>query len=413
MSCHCQMRVHTLLCCLLAAAFALMTAVALSAGQPADAEALWKKLEPFAQPPEEFAGKLGSYRSPLQFADGSMAKTPADWKRRREEILKTWQKRLGPWPPLVERPTMKKLQSVDRDGYTEHKVQVQASPDGKWVDGYLLIPKGPGPFPAVVVPFYEPLTSIGRGDKGRGVGTHDYGLQLVKRGFVTLSIGTPGSLDLTGGDTRKALVETGKELRRQPLTVLAYVAANCLTALAQLPEVDARRIGIIGLSYGGKWSMFASCLDERFACAVWSDPGIVFNEKDANVNYWEPWYLGFDPKGQRKPGIPSAENPRTGLYKELIDAGDDLVDLHALMAPRPVLVSGGVQDPPKNWQALNHLVAVNSLLGHKQRALLTARKTHVPTAAALELELAFLEYFLKHAPARQDSKAGAPPRGAR
>jgi len=47
------------------------------------------------------------------------------------------------------------------------------------------------------------------------------------------------------------------------------VAANCLTALAQLPEVDALRIGIIGLSYGGKWSMFASCLDERFACAVW------------------------------------------------------------------------------------------------------------------------------------------------
>ena len=38
--------------------------------------------------------------------------------------------------------------------------------------------------PAVLVPFYEPLTSIGRGDKGRGVGTHDYGLQLLKRGFA-------------------------------------------------------------------------------------------------------------------------------------------------------------------------------------------------------------------------------------
>jgi hypothetical protein len=144
--------------------------------------------------------------------------------------------------------------------------------------------------------------------------------------------------------------------------------------------------------------MFASCLDARFACAVWSDPGIVFNEKDSNVNYWEPWYLGFDPKIKRKAGVPSDKNPRTGLYKELVDAGDDLVDLHALMAPRPVLVSGGVQDPPKNWQALNHLVAVNSLLGYKNRAFLTARKTHVPTAEALELELAFLEYFLKHAP---------------
>jgi hypothetical protein len=199
-------------------------------------------------------------------------------------------------------------------------------------------------------------------------------------------------------DTRQALVQLGNELRRQPLTILAYVAANCLTALAQMPEVDPRRIGIIGLSYGGKWSMFASCLDERFACAVWSDPGIVFNEKDANVNHWEPWYLGHDPKKQRKPGIPSAENPRTGLYKEMVDAGRDLVDLHALMAPRPVLVSGGVQDPPRNWLALNHLVAVNHVLGQKHRVALTERATHIPTAAALELELAFLEYFLKHAP---------------
>ena len=244
----------------------------------------------------------------------------------------------------------------------------------------------------------------GHGAKGRGVGTHDYGLQLVKRGFVTLSIGTPGSLDKLGGDTREALVQAGNDLRRQPLTLLAYVAANCLTALAQMSEVDPLRIGIIGLSYGGKWSMFASCLDERFACAVWSDPGIVFNEKDSNVNYWEPWYLGFDPKTKRKPGVPTPENPRTGLYKELIDTGQDLVDLHALMAPRPVLVSGGVQDPPRNWLALNHLVAVNQLLGHKDRALLTARTTHVPTAAALELELAFLEYFLKQSPRKAPEK---------
>ena len=135
-------------------------------GPPDSREALWKKLEPFAQPPTEFAGKFGPYRSPLKFADGSLAKTPADWARRRDEILKTWHKRLGPWPPLVERPAVKKLEKVERDGYTEYKVQVQASPDGKWVDGYLLIPKGPGPFPAVLVPFYEPLTSIGQGAKG-------------------------------------------------------------------------------------------------------------------------------------------------------------------------------------------------------------------------------------------------------
>lgn len=141
--------------------------------------------------------------------------------------------------------------------------------------------------------------------------------------------------------------------------------------------------------------MFASCLHEKFACAVWSDPGIVFDEKNSNVNYWEPWYLGFDAAQQRKPGVPSETNPRTGLYRELIDAGDDLVDLHALMAPRPVLVSGGTEDPPRNWLALNHLVWLNELLGYKDRVAMTTRKTHIPSSEALELELSFLEYWLK------------------
>jgi dienelactone hydrolase len=287
------------------------------------------------------------------------------------------------------------VESIERDGIRQQHVQVQVSPEGKQVDGYLLIPPGDGPFPAVLVPFYEPLTSIGLAPGGKGVGTHDYGWQLARRGFVTLSIGTPGSLEKFGLETRQLLVQAGQDQRRQPLTLLAYAAANCHTALAGLPEVDAKRIGIIGLSYGGKWSMFASCLHDKFACAVWSDPGIVFDEKNSNVNYWEPWYLGFDPKTQRKPGVPSESNPRTGLYRELCEAGDDLVSLHALMAPRPVLVSGGTEDPPRNWQALNHLIAVNEVLGVNDRVAMTSRKSHIPTPEALEIELAFLEYWLK------------------
>jgi dienelactone hydrolase len=355
---------------------------------------LWKQIEPFTRPPDEFAGNFGDYKSPLVFADGRRVMSADDWPRRREEIQALWHRRLGAWPPLVEKPKVEQVSAEEREGHRELRVRVQISEDGKVAEGYLLVPPGKGPFPAVFVPFYEPETSIGKGQKG--VGTHDYGLQLVRRGFVTLSIGTPGSFEKIGLDTRQLLTEAGKEHRRQPLTLLAYVAANCHTALAQRPEVDPKRIGIIGLSYGGKWSMFASCLFEKFACAVWSDPGIVFNEKNSNVNYWEPWYLGYDPSQQRKPGVPSAERPRTGLYKELVEAKEDLVDLHALMAPRPVLVSGGTEDPPQNWRALNHLIAVNKVLGQENRVAMTARKSHVPTAEALAIELAFLEYWLKH-----------------
>ena len=380
------------LTCLVALSLVLRCGGSSGADEAEQNTPLWRKIQQYTQPPAEYRDKFGSYRSPLKFPDGDTVKTPQDWAKRREQILSLWHKRLGEWPPLVERPEVKRLETVEREGYVEHHVQVQVAPEGYVADGYLLVPEGTGPFPAVLVPFYEPLTSIGRGKKGQG--THDYGLQLVKRGFVTLSIGTPGSLDSIGGDTRKALTDAGMQQRRQPLTLLAYTAANCHTALARMPEVDADRIGIVGLSYGGKWSMFASCLYDKFACAVWSDPGIVFDEKNSNVNYWEPWYLGYDPATKRKPGIPSDDNPRTGLYKELFEAGVDLVDLHALMAPRPVLVSGGTEDPPRNWMALNHLIAVNQVLGYDNRVAMTARKTHVPTAEALEIELAFLEYWL-------------------
>ena len=124
------------------------------------------RLQQCFQPPAEYAGKLGNYRSPLVFADGTRVRSAADWARRRQEILAAWHRRLGPWPPLVERPAVKRLESVPRDGYTQHHVHVQISPEGTVADGYLLVPAGQGPFPAVLVPFYEPLTSIGQGSQG-------------------------------------------------------------------------------------------------------------------------------------------------------------------------------------------------------------------------------------------------------
>jgi hypothetical protein len=93
-------------------------------------------------------------------------------------------------------------------------------------------------------------------------------------------------------------------------------------------------------------------------------------------------------------GILSAENPRTGAYQQLAEGGHDLHELHALMAPRPFLVSGNSEDPPERWKALNHAVAVNRLLGYESRVAMTNRKTHAPTAESNELLYLFFEYCL-------------------
>jgi hypothetical protein len=347
----------------------------------------WEKISPYFSPPAEHANERGPYRPPLLFADGSPVKTPEDWARRRKEILDHWHGVMGAWPPLIERPTIETIEETRRENFTQKKVRVRVAPE-ETVEGYLLIPDGAERSPAVFVPFYEPLTSIGQKEKGEPLLA--FGYELAKRGFVTLSIGSPG-----GGDAWKPNVPGGAQVL-QPLSYLGYVAANGYNALATLPEVDPARVGIVGHSYGGKWAMFGSCLYDKYAAAAWSDGGIVWDEARSNVNFWEPWYLGREPEGgvTRKPGIPTPENPRTGAYKQLIESGHDLHELHALMAPRPFLVSGGSEDPPERWAVLNHSVEVNKLLGFENRVGMTNRPGHTPTPESNEVLYAFFEHFL-------------------
>ena len=79
----------------------------------------------------------------------------------------------------------------------------------------------------------------------------------------------------------------------------------------------------------------------------------------------------------------------------MIETGRDLHELHALMAPRPFLVSGGAEDTPKRWQALNHAIAVNKLLGYTNRVAMTNRETHAPTPESNAQMYTFFEHFLR------------------
>src|SRR5258706_16254018 len=199
----------------------------------------------FYSPSLEFKDDFGGYKSPLIFEDGHRASTPTEWELRRKQILQGWHRIMGPWPELLREPRLEYIGASNREDFVQHRVRIETSA-GQMTAGYLLIPKGEGRRPAVIIPFYEPEASIGGGKP-----LLDFGYQLTKRGFVTLSIGSPG------GDAWKP--ETGRAAC-QPLSFLGYIAANCHTALSRLKEVDPKRIGIVGHSYGGKWALFGSCL---------------------------------------------------------------------------------------------------------------------------------------------------------
>ena len=91
-----------------------------------------------------------------------------------------------------------------------------------------------------------------------------------------------------------------------------------------------------------------------------------------------------------------------GLYPKLLEGGYDFQKLHALMAPCPFLVSGGDIDTPERWISLNHTIAVNKLLGFRNRIAMTNRPDHAPTLESNENACFFFEYFLKY------NKVGSP-----
>lgn len=360
------------------------------AAQTLSKQSVWQKIAPYFITPDQFKDQYGPYRSPLKFYDGGEVKNPADWKKRRMEILDRWNGLMGKWPALITDQKLEFLDSIRKDGYTQYKIRFSWVP-GQKTNGYLMVPDGKGKKPAVITVYYEPETAAGLGRPD--LPDRDFAYQLCKRGFVALSLGTTEN---TNSKTYSIYYPGIQNASVQPLSMLAYAAANAWNVLAKVKDVDSKRIGIMGHSYGGKWAMFASCLYEKFACAVWSDPGIVFEDSRESINYWEPWYLGYHPQPWRKRGLITKENPAKGLYPKLISEGYNLQELHALMAPRPFLVSGGSEDPANRWIPLNHSVAVNNLLGYKNRVAMTNRPEHTPNPESNEVAYSFLEYYLKY-----------------
>ena len=103
---------------------ALLVAVQCAAQNPPEADvnkpnAAWEKIAPFFKPPKAFEGDLGDYRSPLLFNDDTRVKTPADWQRRRKEILKTWHDLMGPWPEVIAKPKVEVIETKRREDFTQ------------------------------------------------------------------------------------------------------------------------------------------------------------------------------------------------------------------------------------------------------------------------------------------------------
>ncbi len=116
------------------------------------------ELAPYFTPPAPYRSDIGNFRSPLVFADGTRVQDPAEWPRRRDEILTTWHKIMGPWPPLIERPRVEVVEGIRREGIVQQQLRIEVALGGEMVDALLLLPEAPGPGrkrPAVLVVYYR------------------------------------------------------------------------------------------------------------------------------------------------------------------------------------------------------------------------------------------------------------------
>jgi hypothetical protein len=304
----------------------------------------WELISSHFSPPPEWAGQFGDYRSPLRFEDGSPVRSAEDWARRRAEILETWHSLLGPWPPLITEPEVEVLETVRRENFDQLRIRFLWTPD-EYTTGYLLIPDGDAPRPAVVTVFYEPETAIGNSDRPH----RDFALQLARRGFVALSLGTT---EATQAKPTRSTTPTWTTPRCSRFPCSATPPPMPGTCWPSGPRWMPSGSG----SSGTRSAANGQCSPRACSTAMPVPPGPIRGlcsmkrVRASIIGSPGTWATIRDHGGSGRSSRPTT--PLVACTRKLVAAGRDLHELHALMAPRPLLVSGGSEDPPRKMDGV-------------------------------------------------------------
>ena len=295
-------------------------------------------------------------------------RTPDDWyKKKRPELLALWTRilgKLGPdkkdrrWFGDIRKAHI--LEKQELDTYTRIRLDLPIEKDF-YQKHVLLLPKGPGPFPAVVC-----WTSS----------TPDFtapeqwwGKWLVQNGYVVL---TSWSFIRHYRDGTTARNGAPEKLRERfghwlPIAKMVHDAQRQHQYLRSLKQVDSKRVGFIGFSLGAKAAVYVAAFAPEFKAVVALDPHIGVN---GGTNWYAPWYLDWlRPIGNQT--VLSLLNPdpkRPGFEH-------DHHELMALTAPRAFLLIGGSQtedaggdsDDLQSWGYFNRAKEVYTLLGIPER----------------------------------------------
>jgi dienelactone hydrolase len=240
------------------------------------------------------------------------------------------------------------------DDHVREDLVLETEPD-VWMPFYLLLPPDLGaPRPAVLAPHGHgsagKFTVAGRRDipvVARKIeeSNYDYGVQLVRQGFVVLCPDARGhgerreetrELDenslISSGCTCHHLSLKGEPLGQAVAGMWTWDLMRLLDYAQTRPEVDPGRIGCAGLSGGGLQTLYLAALDERVRAAVVS--GYFYGVKESLLEQAGNCDCNIVP----------------GLWLHA-----DMGDIGGLLAPRGLFIETGDVDPLNGRSGLDNV----------------------------------------------------------
>ena len=205
----------------------------------------------------------------LTFADGTEV-CAAAWPKRREEIRQILLHELFGTLPDVPYTLEFAVEKEENHYYMGGKaliriirITVQMHGESFFWNAVLSVPKSDHPVPVFVMAAFEkffPVDTLPAEeilDAGYGICT-----------FVCPKV-TSDDGDFTNGLARAFYPEGKRELYDGgKIAVWAWAASRIVDVLVQMPEVDTKRLIVVGHSRLGKTALWAGAMDDRFAAVV-------------------------------------------------------------------------------------------------------------------------------------------------
>jgi dienelactone hydrolase len=244
-----------------------------------------------------------------------------------------------PYHPVV-------IAEQDRGSYVARKMVINITAESR-VLGYLLVPKGKGPYPAVLLlhdhgakfdigkekmvePFADSVRRIqsAREWVDKNYGGRFVGDELAKRGYVCLAIDALNWSDRGGGgyEGQQAIASNLLNMGISYAGLIAWEDMNAADFLSTQPQVDSAKIFALGFSMGSFRAWQVAALSDRIAGSV-------------SICWFATRTGLLVPGGNLTRGQSSFTTTHPGLANYL-----DYADVASIACPKPMLFFNGEQD---------------------------------------------------------------------